>query len=193
MPAARYLSRITLRDGTEVEIKDAVARAAIQGGTYFLGVTTTAIEDGSIATTITIAGESVDVINGNMVAYGNKEFVYASADGAWHELGDLTNLGLLALKDTASAIYTPTGSISFQGGTVNSTGTYTPTGTISIPAIDVRVADTNVTEFATAGSVVAGTAAQATMPVFTTTYDSTNENLTLGWTAGSFTGCGTSC
>ncbi len=125
------VSQITLLDGKTVEIKDAVARAAIIGGTYFLGVTTTALTDGSTTNPITINEQSVTAVNGNQVVYGNKEFVWASADSKWHEMGDLTGLGDLALKDSASGSYTPEGTVEFTGGTVTSTGTYTPAGSVS--------------------------------------------------------------
>ena len=50
----QYISKIGLADGSTKYIKDALARqaianieAAIDGGTHFLGVTTTALTDGS--------------------------------------------------------------------------------------------------------------------------------------------------
>ena len=193
--ANAYFDKVKLLDGSYAEVCDSVARAAISGGTYFLGVTTTELTDGATTNPITIAGESVTATNGNVVAYGNKEFVYAAADSKWHELGDLTNLGDLALKDSAS-------------------GLYTPAGTVSKPDVDVTPTAVSITEFATAGSVVAGqanvptavsvtagqantptvvsvTAGQAnvptavTLPVLTTTLNGTT--LELGWSAGSVT------
>ncbi|MDT3386843.1 MAG: hypothetical protein LIR46_03620, partial [Bacteroidota bacterium] len=59
------ISQLTLLDGKTVELKDAVARAAIQGGTYFLGVTTTALIDGASTNPITIGAKSVTAVNGN--------------------------------------------------------------------------------------------------------------------------------
>lgn len=195
--AKKYLSKITLLDGTQVEIKDAVARQAIQGGTHFRGVTTTALTDGASTATIVIGGENYSAQNGDIVVNGNKEFIYASSDSKWHELGDVTNLGALALKDSASGSYTPAGSVSFTGssttstgkftpegsvsftgGTVNSTGSYTPAGSVSKPDVDVTPTTASIAEFASAGSVTAGTAAS-----FSATYDESNENLTLAFTA----------
>ena len=143
------ISQLTLLDGKTVELKDAVARAAIQGGTYFLGVTTTALIDGATTNPITIGEKSVTAVNGNMAVYGNKEFVFASDDSKWHELGDLTNLGALALKDSASGSYTPAGTIEFTGGTVESTGTFTPSGTVSFTGGTVNSTGT----YTPAGSV----------------------------------------
>lgn len=193
--ANAYFDKVKLLDGSYAEVCDSVARAAVSGGTYFLGVTTTALTDGATTNPITIAGESVTAVNGNVVAYGNKEFVYATADSKWHELGDLTNLGALALKDDAS-------------------GTYTPAGTVSKPDVDITPTSASIAEFATAGSVTAGTAnvptavsvtagtadvptqvsvtagtanvpTAVTLPTLTTTLNGTT--LELGWTAGSVT------
>lgn len=198
------ISQVTLLDGKTVELKDAVARAAIQGGTYFLGVTTTALTDGSGTSTITIAGESKTAVNGNMAVYGNKEFIWASADNKWHELGDLTNLGALALKDSASGTYTPTGtvaftgasmtstgsytpagSVAFTGANMTSTGTYTPAGSVSKPNVDVTPTTANIAEFDSAGSVTAGVAASATLPTWGATVS--GETLIFSWNQGSFT------
>ena len=190
-----YFDKVKLLDGSIAEVCDSTARAAIQGGTYFLGVTTTALTDGSTTNPIVIAGNNVTAENGNVVAYGNKEFVWASVDSKWHELGDLTNLGALALKDSAS-------------------GTYTPAGSVSKPDVDVTPTTATIAEFASAGSVTAGTAnvptvvavtagtadvpsevdvtpgtanvpTSVTLPTLTTTLNGTT--LELGWTAGSVT------
>lgn len=187
MPATKYLSKITLLDGTQVEIKDAVARQAVQGGTVFCGVTETSLTDGSTATTVTIGGQTHTANNGDIVVNGNKEFIYASSDGKWHELGDTTGLGALAVKNSATGSYTPAGTVSFTGGSVTSTGTFTPAGSVSKPDVDVTPTTTTVAEFKTAGSVTAGTAATCTLPTFSATYDDSTENLALGWSAGSFT------
>lgn len=102
------ISKIKLPSGNTYDLKDATARAAIaalEGGSYFLGVTTTALTDGSTTNPISIGGTNVTAKNGNMVIYGNKEFVwYAPASGTakWVEFGDLSTLGSLAYKSTVS-------------------------------------------------------------------------------------------
>lgn len=129
------ISKIMLPSGTTYDIKDAVARAVIAGGTSFLGVTTTELTDGSSASTITISGNSVSAVNGGMVIYGNKEFIYSSNDSKWHELGDSTGLKDLAYKDSVSASYTPHGSVSqptFTGSEMTATGTVVPSGNVSV-------------------------------------------------------------
>ena len=57
----QYVSKVTLPSGDLAYIKDALARQtianikeAIDGGTHFLGVTTTALTDGSTTNPITI-------------------------------------------------------------------------------------------------------------------------------------------
>ena len=199
------LSKITLPSGVTYDIKDATARAAVAGGTSFLGITTTALTDGATTKTITIGGQSVSAVNGGIAIYNNKEFIYADSDEKWHEIGDTTNLGDLAYKDTASASYKPSGTVSqptFTGsektvsvsgtptgsiGTGSGTANYTPAGSISIPTITVNpsTATKYVAASATGGgSVTAGKAATCTLPVLTTSV--ANETLTIGWTAGSF-------
>lgn len=99
-----YISQLQMPSGGKYYIKDAEAReaiAALEGGSYFLGVTTTALEDQSTTNPIKINGEDVTAKNGNMVIYGNKEFVWSgeSATGKWVEFGDLSTLGDLAYLD----------------------------------------------------------------------------------------------
>lgn len=201
---AKYtISQFTMPNGDVLELKDKVAREAIQGGSHFLGVTTTEISDGASTATLTIGEDSVTAANGDIVVYGIKEFIYASADSKWHELGDVSMLGALAVKDSASGSYTPAGtveatfsgasisytpagSVNFSGATMSSTGTYTPAGTVSKPSVTVTESSISIKEFDGAGSVTAGSAASCTLPTLVFTPDN-NENLTISWTAGSFT------
>lgn len=163
------ISKITLPSGVTYDIKDATARASIAGGTSFLGVTTTALTDGASTSTIVIDGDNVSAVNGGIAIYQNAEFIYADSDNKWHEIGDTSNLGDLALKDSA-------------------TGSYTPAGSVSAPTITVTPSTTSkyVASSATGGgSVTAGSAASCTLPSMTTSV--ANETLTIGWSAGSFT------
>lgn len=129
---------------------------------------------------------------------------------AWEKLGntqiDIDDLGDLAYKDTAATSYAPAGTVSaptFTGtqGAVSVSGTptgtisvgtgtanYTPAGTVTKPG--VTVSPTTVTKYVAGsanggGSVTAGSAAECTLPSLTTSV--TDEILTLGWTAGTFT------
>lgn len=61
------------------------AIADIEGVMHFLGVTSTDPATG----TITINGEVVtDIVPGDVVIYGTKEFVFSASDNKWHEIGD---------------------------------------------------------------------------------------------------------
>lgn len=143
------ISKITLPNGSVYNIKDAYARqeieniqTAISGGVMFMGETTTALTDGETTSTIVINGSNVTAVKGYLVVSDSKEFVY---DGTkWIELGDLSLIGDLGWKDTASTEYTPTGTVSkptFTGSPANVTftitedenGNYQPKGTVTKP------------------------------------------------------------
>lgn len=142
------ISKITLPSGTTYDIKDATARAAIEAITggdavVFIGVSTSTITDGGTQTP-TISGWTGPATAGNLVFYGAQEYIYGN-DSKWHALGDLSTLGALAQKDSASASYKPAGTVSkpsFTGSsssvtitaTDNTSGNYQPKGTISAPA-----------------------------------------------------------
>ena len=140
-----YISSITLPSGSTYDIKDAEAREmieALQGYTEYLGVTTTELVDGvTTSPVVVIAGESVTAKKGDIVTYESKEFVYNGT--VWQEFGDLSGLGDLAFKDTASADYTPEGTVTISVATsTNETAavapaqsgevTYTPAGSVSL-------------------------------------------------------------
>lgn len=161
------ISVIKLPSGTSYNIKDAQARAdietiesAISGGMHYIGVTTTALTDGSSTNPITIGGQSVTAKSGDIAIYGELEFIFSDTDHKWHEFGSTGSLKALAFKDTASGNFTPSGSVS------------TPTITVTPTTGSVRtMADV-------------GTLPECTLPAFSATVAS--ETLTLGWSAGSF-------
>lgn len=196
------ISKITLPSGTTYDIKDATARsniAALSGALTFLGTTTTALTDGATTSPITIGDSSVTPKAGNVVIYGNSEFVWSAAESKWREFGSTGSLKALAFKDSASGSYTPAGSVSqptFTGtkatiplsftpaGTVTiskGTGTanYTPAGTVSAPTVTVTPNTTSVKPFGSAG----------TLPSFTASVS--GETLSLGFSAGTLPSAGT--
>jgi len=142
------ISKITLPSGNTYDIKDAGAReliAQLQGGQYFLGLTTTVITDGTTTKPVVIDSENVNQEKGNIVVYGNAEFIW---DGAkWIEFGDLSTLGALAYKSTvslnkgtgdnvlgeATTFTAAASSVSFSGGStkkaLGSSATFTTTVT----------------------------------------------------------------
>lgn len=134
------ISKITLLNGTTYDLKDKQARddisaiqAAIAGGVTFMGETSTALTDGSTTASIVINSATVTAVKGYLVVYQSKEFVF---DGTkWIEMGDLSLIGDLGWKDSASGNYTPTGSVSqptFSGNELTSTGTFTANGNVTL-------------------------------------------------------------
>ena len=133
-----YVSKVTLPNGNTAYIKDALARQtianikeAIDGGTHFLGVTTTALTDGATTNPVTIGEDSVTAQRGDFVIVqkaGNAEpyIEYIWTGSVWTELGSTGSLKALAYKDSASTSYTPAGTVTVD---------YTPEGSVTIPEI----------------------------------------------------------
>ncbi len=179
---------------------------ALSGGMHYRGVTTTALTNGATTSPIVIDSNNYTPQSGDIVIYGSLEFIFSSTDNKWHEFGSTGSLKALAFKDSASTTYKPAGTVSkptFTGteksvsvtgtpaGTISigeGTANYTPAGTVSTPTITVTV--NTATKYVAAsasggGAVTAGTKASCTLPELTTSVS--NETLTFGWTAGSFT------
>ena len=133
----------------------------MSGAVKYLGVTTTKLTDGSTTSSITIEGKSVTPKAGDVVIYGESEFIWSdTGEGKWHEFGSTGSLKALAFKDSVSA-------------------TYTPAGTVSTPEVTVTLNTTSIKPFGSAGSLPS-----CTLPSLTTNV--TDETLTLSWSAGSF-------
>ena len=162
------ISVIQLPSGSSYNIKDAWARQAIEGlgnPTHFLGASSTAITDGSTQKP-TIGGDPITPHGGDIVVYNNGEFIWSGS--AWVELGDLSGLGDLAYKDSASGKVTVTGNITFTNtdktaavAPTSGTATYTPSGGIS----GITWSGANMTstgKFTPAGSISVGTSTTTT-------------------------------
>ena len=108
------ISSITLPSGDSFNFKDADARSRIsdlESYTDYLGVTTMELEDGvTTSPDVTINSETVTAVKGNIVNYSSKEFIYNGT--VWQEFGDMSAIGSLGYKDTASTSYQPAGEIS---------------------------------------------------------------------------------
>lgn len=144
-----YIGQINL-GGVVYDLKDLEARADIEeikdtltGGVHLVGTTTTELTDGATTKPIQVGGKSYTQKNGDIVYVENgsgaitKEFLWNGTK--WIELGDLTTLGALAYKDSASATYTPAGTVSqptFSGSELTSTGSFTPDGSVEIEVGD---------------------------------------------------------
>lgn len=133
-------------NGEAYMVKDETAReriAALEGGSYFIGVTTTEITDQSTTNPIVIGGEDVTATNGNIAIYGQKEFIF---DGTkWIEFGDLSTLGALAYKDRASGTYTPAGSVDLSGSQKSTTTVNSITAVGSLPSLTYDSDDESLT------------------------------------------------
>ena len=172
------ISKITLPTGTTYNIKDQGARdliAELLNYTTYLGVTTTALSDGATTNPITVNGSSVTATQGCIATYQNNEFIFNGS--AWQKFGDLSGLGALAYKDTASG-----------SGTVAVPKTYTTT--VTPAAKNVSVTGTPSGTIATTYNSTSTDATGNFTPAGTiaTTYNSTSTNATGNFTpAGSVT------
>ena len=119
---------------TTFDIKDAAARQMIEDighALYWIGVTTTALTDGDTTNPITVNSESVTAELGGMASYSGSEFVWNGS--AWQEMGK-NNFGALAFKSSASASYTPAGTIEVTPSqAADTTESVTPFGTANVP------------------------------------------------------------
>ena len=146
------ISKITLPSGNTYNIKDATAREAIaslEGGSHFLGLTTTPITDQATTSPIVVDGNSIVPVNGNIVVYDRAEFIWNGTK--WIEFGDLSNLGQLAYRNNVTIS---------KGAGDNVLGVDT-TFTSSTPTITVTPTTTNIKATASGAAVGADGTANA--------------------------------
>lgn len=202
------ISAITLPSGTTYDIKDAFARSAIENLQNTENVLSTDAastpygvtwKSGSTTITGTLVASADTTKKIYLVPLENPEgknsyeeyltVKTGSTTYAWEMIGttetDLSGLGALAYKDSASASYTPAGSVSqptFTGSSstvtitaeASESGNYTPAGNISAPTISVSSAGSTTT--------VNSITDVGTLPSLTTTVSS--EVLTIGFSQG---------
>lgn len=183
------IKKITLPTGTTYDIVDQGARDlidALAGYTVFLGVTTTALVDGATTNPITIDGKSVTANAGGIATYGSAEFIFNGT--SWQEFGDLSGLGALAFKDSASGSYTPAGSVSqptFSGTEATISSTYTPAGSVTKPTFSGTEA-TITSSFTPAGNVSISTGTGTANYTPAGSVSLTAPSVTLSTTSGKF-------
>lgn len=209
------ISKITLPSGTTYDIKDAVAREMASAG-----VTFTISTDASNTPKDVEWYKGSTKITGTMVASASTKGifylvpasnqsgkdVYAEyitvLDGAtyvWERVGttdiDLSDLGDLAYKDSASGNFTPAGDVSqptFSGNNLTSTGSFTPDGTVSKPTFTGTEGSVNVSG-TPSGSIGVGSGAANYTPGGRVSAPTINvtPNTATKYVAGSATGGGT--
>ena len=153
-----YISKVTLPTGNSYDIKDAEAReliAELQRNGKYLGITTTPLTEGATTNPVTIDGESVTAKAGDWVITSDekKEFIFNGT--SWQEFGDMSDLGSLAYKDSASGtVSVPTSASSGFTGTA-ATLKITPAGTNAASSVSFAAHTTKN---------VMGTGTTATVP-----------------------------
>ena len=151
--------------GAEKRLTDVETEVAkLSNATHWLGVTTTALTDGSTTNPITINGQSVTAVSGDIVQDSNgNEYIFNGT--AWQALGSsVGTLKAFAYADTGTVTITPAGtngSSSVSGtcsvipsGTIgvgSGTANYTPSGSVSGTAVTLTTA--NVGSVTDAGSM----------------------------------------
>lgn len=191
------ISKITLPSGTTYDIKDAHARELIDemsGYTDFLGVTTTALTDGATTNPIKINNVDVTAKKGNIATYGSAEFIFNGT--AWQAFGDLSGLGSLAYKNSASGsgtvavpkTYTTT--VTPKAKDVSVSGTTTGSVSVTKSAVTVSKASSGTATYTPAGtnasSSVSGSCTVTPSGSVSTTYNATSSGAN-----GNFTPAGT--
>lgn len=144
------ISKLTV-GSTTYDIKDAWARQKIEdigSPMHFIGITTTPLTDGSTTNPITIDGDSVTAVNGDITVYDSQEFIWTGS--AWQLFGDLSDLGDLAYLDYLT-VPVPSSAGTSTSGVVESTSVTAPaTLTLKVPDItgdgnDYLITDITVT------------------------------------------------
>lgn len=164
--------------GAEKRLSDAEAEIAkLSNATHWLGITTSSISDGSTTNPITINGESVTAVSGDIVQDNNgQEFIFNGT--SWQAFGgSIGTLKAFAYADTGDVTITPKGSnsassVTFAGGTQD-TFVKSYSGVSSKLVTDTVPNVTNV-----------GTQASWSATV-------ENENLTFSWTPNTVPTLGT--
>lgn len=168
------ISKITLPSGTTYDLKDTTAReqinsikSTVTGQMHYAGVTTTALANGSTVKPIQIGEANYTQTNGDVVIYGEEEFVWSDSDSKWHEFGSTGSLKGLAFKDSASGSITPTGTVSvaLNSASVTPMGSAGKLPSATMPKMTTGVTGETLTLGWTDGSFDAGSLPTAGNPV----------------------------
>ena len=176
--------------GAEKRLTDVeTAIESLANATHWLGVTSTTLSDGATTNPIIIGSSSVTAVNGDIVQDANHvEYIFNGnlATPAWQQLGSsVGTLGNFAYADEGESTFTVSGtanssSVSFSGGTTDSVLGADTTFTTADSTVTLGTPTTaSVTPFGSAGSAPSWTGTVA------------NEELTIGWDAGTVPTAGT--
>lgn len=136
--------------GAEKRLTDVETEVAkLSNATHWLGVTTTSLTDGSTTNPITINGQSVTAVSGDIVQDSNgNEYIFNGT--AWQALGSsVGTLKAFAYADTGTVTITPAGTNG--SSSVSGTCSVTPDGSVSGTAVTLTT--TSVGSVTNAGSM----------------------------------------
>lgn len=122
--------------GAEKRLADAEsAISKLSNATHWLGVTTTTLTDGSTTNPITIGGQSVTAVSGDIVQDSNgNEYIFNGT--AWQALGSsVGTLKAFAYADTGSVTITPAGTNASSTVTGTCSGTAVTLTTTSVGSV----------------------------------------------------------
>lgn len=148
------IKQLKLPNGNTYDLRDSRVDSIISQGTRWIGVTTTAISDGSTTSTIKIDGVDHQAEIGDICSYGNMEFIWNGTK--WQEFGSTGSLKALAFKDSASGtVAVPkTYSSSFSGtqGSVSVSGTTAGSVNVTKSTVTVSKASSGTATYTPQGS-----------------------------------------
>lgn len=196
----KYISKIKIPGDTAIYyIKDDEARdliAQLGDFTAYLGVTTTTLSDGSTTNPITIDGESVTAVAGNIVSYNDtttslytaKDFIFNGTK--WQEFASPTKLGKFAYVNKGTATFTPnvtkSGTVTAASATLATTArpatfsTTAVTGATAIKTVSSVTTNANVITGGSYSKVTAATVTVNSSATFSGTVPSVVTNVTGG-------------
>ena len=122
--------------GAEKRLADVESEVAkLSNATHWLGVTTTSLTDGSTTNPITINGDSVTAVSGDIVQDSNgNEYIFNGT--AWQALGSsVGTLKAFAYADTGSVTITPAGTNASSTVTGTCSGTAVTLTTTSVGSV----------------------------------------------------------
>ena len=122
--------------GAEKRLADVESEVAkLSNATHWLGVTTTSLTDGSTTNPITINGDSVIAVSGDIVQDSNgNEYIFNGT--AWQALGSsVGTLKAFAYADTGSVTITPAGTNASSTVTGTCSGTAVTLTTTSVGSV----------------------------------------------------------